>query len=218
MRVSSAIETFKDRYPLIGPTLWMLSVQYYVIQWIVALAWPVPYGVLHRTISDLGNTACQPYHGDVVCSPLHALMNVSFVVLGSTMLAGSTLIYREFTRSRTSAVGFSCMGLAGVGTLLVGLSPENTVGVLHELGAGLVFVVGNLALLVLGSTLDMPRALRYFTIISGAVALVAFLLFVTHLYLGIGIGGMERFTAYPQTVWLMVFGIYMTRNHFRPKT
>ncbi len=141
------IQTFNDRYPLVGPAFWISSVQYFITQIVVAHAWTNHYSLSRNTISDLGNTVCGVYSGRFVCSPLHSWMNASFVVLGLA--------------------------------------------------------------------LDIPRAFRYYTILSGLIALIALLLFYTHTYLGLGQGGMERLTAHPQTIWLIVFGIYISANHFR---
>lgn len=114
-----------DRFPLVGPIFWMVSIQYYVIQLVVARAWTTHFSLTSNLISDLGNTACGQYSGRFVCSPEHALMNASFLTLGLTMIVGSVLIYHEFRESRGTAVGFGFMALAGAGTLLVGLFPEN---------------------------------------------------------------------------------------------
>ena len=212
--LSKRIETFHDRYPLVGPAFWIASIQFFITMLLVALAWPTHYSFLNNTISDLGNTACGVYNGRYVCSPQHAWMNASFIVLGITMVAGSTLIYREFKKSRASAAGFSFMALGGVGTIIVGIFAENTISSLHVFGATLPFVIGNLALLVLGFSLDIPKPLRIYTILSGFVSLAASLLFTTHHYLGFGVGGMERLAANLQTVWLIVFGLYISKNHF----
>src|SRR4051812_45868835 len=209
--------TFSNRYPLVGPTLWMLSVQYFITQFVVAQDWPTHYSWLHNTISDLGNTACGNYGGQYVCSPLHDWMNASFIILGASMVAGSSLIYHEFRKNRSSVFGFTSMALAGIGTMLVGIFPENTVHFMHALGAFLPFFVGNLGLVVMGLRLELTRPMKYYTITTGAVALVALGLFYTNNYLHLGIGGMERVVAYPQTIWLIVFGIYISRSHYRQR-
>jgi hypothetical membrane protein len=212
-------ERFAKRYPAAGPIVWVLSIQYYIVQLIAARDWSVPYSLSKNTISDLGVTSCGTYPTRFPCSPLHGLMNVSFIILGAGMIGGSVLIYHQFKRGRGSAIGFSLMAAAGAGTILVGLFPENTVGGLHIFGAALPFLLGNLCLLVLGSTLQLPKTLRYYTIFSGAIALLALVHFLTNHYLGIGIGGMERLTAYPQSIWLIVFGIYSAaKKPARPAT
>jgi hypothetical membrane protein len=213
--MKSRIETFNDRYPLVGPAFWVASAQYFLIQFIVALDWARPYSLSKNTISDLGNTACGLYNGRAVCSPLHNVMNASFILLGLTMIAGSVLIYREFKQGRPAITGFTFMAFAGLGTLLVGLFPENTISALHVTGATLPFFIGNLGMVILGISLVIPKSLRIYTILSGLISLAAFGLFTTHNYLGLGEGGMERLTAYPQTIWLIVFGLYMSRSHYR---
>jgi hypothetical membrane protein len=211
------IKTFTDRYPLIGPVVWVSSVQYFVIQMIAGQTYKTAYSLRFNTISDLGNTMCGTYSGRYVCSPLHNLMNASFIVLGVTMTSGALLIYQEFRRDAMTLIGFSFMALAGFGTLIVGLFPENTVTFLHTSGASLPFVLGNTALIILGVSLAIPKLLRCYTLLSGLVALTALVFFYTQHYLGIGIGGMERFVAYPQTLWLIVFGLYISSSHIMKK-
>jgi hypothetical membrane protein len=213
MQPSQVIKTFTDRFPFVGPTMWMLSIQYYLIQVAVALDWKTSYSLAHNTISDLGNTACGIYDSRNVCSPLHSLMNASFVMLGVFMATGSLLIYHEFKKNKGSLVGFYFMALAGVGTLMVGLFPENVNSFLHSFGALLPFLLGNLGLAVLGFTLKVPASLRIYTLVSSFVSLVALVFFITDHYAGLGVGGMERLVAYPQTMWLIVFGLYISKNH-----
>lgn len=207
---------FQNHYPLIGPTFWILSVQYFITQWLVAQAWQPPYSWRFKTISDLGNTVCGMYADRFVCSPYAAWMNASFIVLGAAMIAGAGLIYQEFRQTRLSAVGFSAMAIAGAGTIMVGLFPENQPGPWHELGASLPFVIGNIGLVILGFALPLGRKIKWYTLLSGVIALIALALFAIQLYGNLGIGGLERVLAYPQTVWLIVFGIYMTRNRYLP--
>lgn len=193
----------------------MLCAHYFVTQIVVANAWDTPFSLSQNPISDLGNTACGLYSARYVCSPLHDLMNASFIVLGAFMGFGSALIYNGFKKTTGSYIGFSLMTIAGFGTVLVGLFPENTISGLHGLGALLVFLLGNLALVVLGSVLDMPKLLRYYTLLSGFVGLLALILYGLKNYLGLGDGGMERLVAYPQTFWLIIFGIYISSHHYR---
>ncbi|CAN5442585.1 hypothetical protein BH11ARM2_BH11ARM2_25630 [soil metagenome] len=183
----------------LGYLLLALSLQYFVVQGWAASRWPHPYRWGEDAISDLGNTVCGTYQGRDVCSPLHALMNGSFIVLGITMILGSLLLLKR------SPVGFGLYGAAGVGTILVGLAPENINGSLHFVGAGLAFVCGNLALLVLGLGKIPWRGLA---LGLGLLGLDSLLLFANGVYLGLGYGGMERVVAYPQTVWAVVFGVY----------
>jgi hypothetical membrane protein len=135
-------------------------------------------------------------------------MNISLILLGLSMAVGSVLIYQEV---RKSLVGFCLMGAAGVGAVLVGLFPENTIYWAHIAGADLAFLLSNIALIIFGFGLRLPRGFSWYSIGSGAVALVALCLFLTHNRFFLGLGGMERVVAYPQTIWLIVFGRYMSR-------
>jgi hypothetical membrane protein len=214
MNANKKIKVFTDKYPIIGPTFWIISAQFFIVQFIVALGWPVHYSFKNDTISDLGNTVCGMYDTRFVCSPYYSWMNVSFIVLGATMIAGSTLIYQEFKKNKVNKLGFWLMALAGFGTILVGVFPENTIRFFHFTGALLPFLLGNIALLVFGLSLGLRGRFKIYTIASGAVALIALPLFFTHNYLGLGRGGMERLVAHPQTVWLVAFGIYMSKDRY----
>lgn len=212
------VAEFTDKYPFIGPIVWVLSVQYFVVQWFAAAVWMPSYSWRYNVISDLGNTACGPFADRFVCSPQHALMNASFIILGITMALGSLLIYTEFKRTRASFIGFVLMGLAGFGTVLVGASPENTNIILHGVGAFLALAVGNVSLIVLSLSLRGVRpSFRIYTFLSGSISVLGFLLFASHAYIGLGPGTIERLVSYPQTIWLMLFGLYMCATRLRAR-
>lgn len=102
------------------------------------------------------------------------------------------------------------MALAGTGTLLVALFPENSVSSFHILGAGLAFIFGNLCLLVFGASLnELSKRMRYLSFGLGIVGLAAMGLFMAGIFGGLGIGGMERVVAYPQSIWMIAFGFYI---------
>ncbi len=107
------------------------------------------------------------------------------------------------------------MAAAGMGVILVGLFPLDTVYGVHIAGADLTFLLGNLALIIFGCTLRATRWFSWYSIASGVVALVALYLFLSHHRFFLGLGGMERVVAYPQTVWLIVSGLYVSMNRTR---
>ncbi len=202
----------KNSLVQLGPVLWILSAQYFIAQVIAASYWSTQFSLSGNTISDLGNTVCGVYSGKFVCSPLHSWMNASFIILGITQALGAWLIYYLSDKSPGKKIGFSFMALAGLGTAIVGLFPENSVSALHILGAALPFVLGNLALIILGRSLKISPKFRHYTIASGVLALIALALFLSHYYLGLGTGGAERFTVYPQTIWMIALGFYLLRG------
>jgi hypothetical membrane protein len=214
MDTSKKIRVFTEKYPSIGPLFWIVSLQFFITQFLVALTWPLPYSITKNAISDLGNTACGNFSDRYVCSPYFSWMNISFMLLGLTMLVGSRLIYEEFKKTKATKIGFIFMGLAGFGTMMVGIFPENLFGHFHAAGAALPFVLGNISLIIFGTSLGLPGWMKMYTILSGLIPLIALPFFLAELYFGFGFGGMERIVAYPQTIWIIFFGIYMTKDRF----
>lgn len=195
------------RLKIAAALLWISSIQYFIAQVIVASAWPQPYSIKNNFISSLGNTVCATYDHQYVCSPLHALMNWSFVVQGATMLGGALLFAYIYRQRKLARFGFLCLALGGIGSIIVGLVPENTNLDLHSLGALMPFFIGNIGVVAVGFIFK-PSLMRIYTISSGTVALVALGLFLSENYLGLGVGGMERIVDYTQTIWMIVFGVY----------
>jgi hypothetical membrane protein len=79
---------------------------FFADQAIVQAASAAPYSLTTNLISDLGNTAC----GSDICSPLHAFMNTTFVVVGVFHGLGAITTYHAW-RDRASAAsvyGCSC--------------------------------------------------------------------------------------------------------------
>ncbi len=216
-RANARVYSFANRHPAVGPIVFVSSTLYFVVQIAVAWVWSPPYSVVKNAISDLGNTRCGSYQGAYVCSSRHWLMNSGFVGLGVIMAAGSWLIFQEFSEHSAgqrlgAKVGFSLMAAAGVGTSIVGIFPENSVHFMHVLGAAGAIGLGNVAIVILGLALPLPEGLRKSMVFMGVVSLTALVLFAAHRDFGIGAGSMERVAAYPETLWLIRFGLYMTKN------
>jgi hypothetical membrane protein len=217
-RVNATLGAVSDRYPWLGPIIFVSSSLYFFAQIAVAWVFHPAYSVIDNSISDLGNTTCGLYGGNEVCSPRHVLMNVAFVFLGLVMASGSMLLYQEFAgRQRAerlaARVGFGCMAIGGAGTVLVGVFPENTSHVMHVTGAALAIGVGNLGIFVLGAVLRLPESMRRYMLVFSTVSVTALFLFASHKSFGIGPGTTERIAAYPETVWLISFGLYVWRFH-----
>jgi len=91
--------------------------------------------------------------------------------------------------------------------------PENTVSGLHVAGAGLAIGIGNVGIFILGAVLSLPEQMRRYMLLFSIVSITALFLFAFHKYFGVGAGTMERIAAYPETVWLIIFGLYIWRFH-----
>ena len=210
-----------DAHPSLGPAIFTAAALYFVIQIIVAWVFIPSYSLVSNSISDLGESSCGGYGSPPICSPRWWLMDdAGFLVLGVIMVIGSALLYHEFTervpRERRAAMfGFGLMALAGFGSILVGFFPENENRTMHIIGAFLAIAIGNVAILVLGAVLTLPESMRRSMLTFSSLALAALLCFASHRYFGIGRGIMERLAAYPVTIWLITFGLYIWR--FNPK-
>jgi len=216
------IRFFTDRYDWMGPAIAVLSSWYFAAQVLVAWTFRPQYSFITNTISDLGNTSCSPPNSGI-CSPLNFVMNASIFILGVAMIVGSVLIFSEFSfslhrRERTAAiVGFACLALGGLGAILVGVVPENiNTAHLHTVGTALVIAFGQLAILILGLVLrEIPDWLREFMLVTSLLVLLAGITIAGKHQFGIGSGALERLAQYPESVWLILFGFYISRDHYR---
>ncbi len=94
--------------------------------------------------------------------------------------------------------------LAPVGQLVVSLFPENTILVIHSVGALLAFVTGGLSAIYAYKLTRKPFAYLSFSL--GAVSLISLVFFLSGMDLGLGPGGMERMVVYPLALWLVALG------------
>lgn len=203
----------------LGAFAWLLAIQFFVAQAVVAWAWTNPFSLATNYISDLGNTACGPHPAGadtIVCSPWHVWMNVSLVLVGITMAVGAALTPDAFNRGWMRTLGLALIAIAGLGAIVVGLFPENENITRHAAGAGINLVAGNLGLFVLGRTGLTGRPARGFETISvaaGVIGLAATGLFAwDHRALGLGAGTLERIAAYPITLWQVCAGAVLLRR------
>jgi hypothetical membrane protein len=215
------IRFFANRYDWMGPAIVVLSSWYFAAQVVVAWVFRPDYSFIANGISDLGNTGCPPPDSNI-CSPRYWVMDASIALLGVAMIVGSVLIFSEFSfsherRERAAAiVGFVCLGLGGVGAVLVGAVPENVNLDLHLAGAAMAIGFGQLAILILGLALrDIDDWLREFMLVTSLLVLLAGISIAGKHHFGIGAGALERLAQYPQSVWLILFGFYISRSHFR---
>ena len=218
-RLVSWIGEKHDAHPSFAPAIFTAAALWFLIQIIAAWVFSPSYSLVSNSISDLGETSCGGSYGDGMCSPRWWLMDyVGFLLLGLVMVVGSALLYHEFTQRaprerRAAMIGFSLMASAGLGAILVGFFPENVNSTMHILGAFLAIGLGNVAIFALGAVLTLPESMRRSMLTFSTLSLAALVCFASHKYFGIGAGIMERLAAYPETIWLITFGLYVWRFH-----
>lgn len=196
-----------------------------VAQLVVATRWETPYDLTRNTISDLGVVGCgtiEAASGPVqACSPWHAGMNVTFVVIGSLLAIGavlSTRAVRQAVGVRLAGAGMGLLVVAGISSAAVGLVPLDVDGELHALVATPVFVTQPVALLLLGAAFVARRRRLIGAVIlaSGLVAATGSVAFAVTLVTG-DVGGLyERIALWPCQVGVAALGWDVLRAHRHP--
>lgn len=179
-----------------GALLWLLTLQFFVLETLAQLRYEGPYSRVDDVISALGA-------GD---SAGRQLMNASFVVQAA-LIAGGVLLLGSALRSTAGRVTSWLLGAAAVGVLLVGVFPTDGNGTMHAIGAVLYLVGGGLGLIALAYAVR-PRseALGTTVVLLGMLATAATIFFVTGVTGLLGEGGTERLAAYPLPIALALTG------------
>jgi hypothetical membrane protein len=198
-----------------GAACWALSVAFFVDQAIAQAATTRPYSLATNFISDLGSTACEPAaagaHLDV-CSPLHGLVNGTFIVVGLLHTVGAIATRRAWPPRALATAGLVLLAIAGTGLTVAGLAPENVDLGLHTVGALYGIVCLNAAMVLLGAALLGPaRGLGVLALAAGITGLVGFVLFVGS---GVPAGIAERIAVYPPDAAIIVLGAFLLRSAF----
>ena len=134
--------------------------------------------------------------------------------MGILIVLAVLLLQTAFRPRRSRTIGLALLALAGIGSIGVGLSPEDVNIKIHSISALLAFAGGGFALIFLGFAMFRDTrwdGFRTYTIVSGVVDLVALVLFVNGSYAGLGVGGMERLIVAPILLWSIVAGVHLLR-------
>jgi hypothetical membrane protein len=166
--------------------------------------YPAAYSTGGNEISDLGGT--EPPEA-LVLQPSATIFDVTMIVGGLLLLAAAGLLQPGLGRLSVTLV----VAAVGAGALGVGCFPGNTGGI-HGLFAMLTFVGGGIAAIVTARVTRAP--FRYLSVALGAIALATLASYVLlgdgSPMAGLGIGGVERWVAYPIVIWVIGFGGYLS--------
>lgn len=161
------------------------------------------YNTAQDMISDLGAT--EPPNR-IIIQPSATIFNVSMMVCGLCIILSALYIHRALYRSIVTLP----IVLFGIGALGVGIFPGNY-GAVHGISALITFIFGGLAAIMSYKVTTSP--FRYLSVILGSIALLDLLLYYmlgrSSPFTIFGMGGLERWIAYPIALWVTGFGGYL---------
>jgi hypothetical membrane protein len=162
--------------------------------------YPAVYTTTANEISDLGGRTAD----GVILQPSGYVFTVAMVTAGLATIAAATLLLR----ARAGSFLVWAVLLNGVGTLGVGAFPSGS-GPIHPSFAVVSFVAGGICGIAGGLGRSGPTSwVSYF--LGGVTLSVLVLALFGGLdggaLAGLGIGGAERWIAYPIVLWQVMFG------------
>jgi hypothetical membrane protein len=189
-----------------GAWLWICCLQYFAAEAIAAAGFRGGYSFRRNFISDLGASRC----GDGAdCSPLHTLMNASFVLQGALICAGAVLVWPLFPKG-LARLALALIAASGLGVTVVGLAPEDAALGWHYVGAAENLFLSNAGMALLGAALLRERpAPGLISLGFGLLGLAGLACLAGMVDFGLGAGAIERIAAYPLPLWLAGMGVWL---------
>jgi hypothetical membrane protein len=174
------------------------------------------YSLSNDKLSDLGAKAPMSIlpvpASDVSIQQPSSLIFNSTVFLAGVLIAISSLL---ICRGSGSKILGRFLVIPGIGAVIVGLLTEQ-MGMIHYIGAIMVFVFGPLAAIVSYRSVKPPFS--YLSIAMGLISL-AFVPFVAMdiynaliTYTIVVTGGAENMIVYPFLLWMLAFGTYLMKD------
>lgn len=216
----------KKRRFLAAGILLISTVQYFIAEWITAMAWKVvPYSWSNNDISDLGVPECYRAGENgldrTICSPLYSVMNSSFLLQSLIVLISFILISRYISLKKRILISFF-VSMFVVGLSLVALFPASMSEALggdavrslwHTVGAVLAITGGNLLSISIGvQVFKKHKKYGVFSMFLGTVGLIAGVFLLSGIHFGLGSGGIERVSVNAILVWFVITGINLATH------
>lgn len=175
------------------------------IQFVIAMA---VEGAIKPDFSQVGNVI-----SDLGVGPYAIVFNVSVALVGVCTLLGLLAVFAVFPRRRSFWPATFFLGVAGVGSLAVGVFPENT-GAPHGIAAAMAFLGAGFALIFYFFSFRKDPVWREFalyTLLGGLIDLGAVVAFMSG-HPAFLHAVMERVIVAPVLIWAPAVGIHILRT------
>jgi hypothetical membrane protein len=147
------------------------------------------YSIALNYISDLGTGP----------DPSRTIFTASIIIFGLFGVAAAALMIRsKIDRVVPYLLLISALGAIGVGLINENHPPFHTIMATLAFGGG--------GLVALFSYRLVNKKLGYLSYVLGILTLLALVLMASKIYLGMGVGGMERLVFFPAITWLLGLG------------
>ncbi len=160
------------------------------------------FGVIIAEALYPGYSIATNYISDLGIGPSSTVFNVSVFLLGLLAIIGVYFFQRAF-HSTLLTILFT---IAAVAAMNVGIFTENSEP-MHTIASIVLFLFCGLSAIFSYKVSKPPFSI--ISIVLGLISLVAMILFMGNIYLGLGVGGMERMIVYPILIWMIGFGGFL---------
>lgn len=185
-----------------------------VILYVGALQWFL--GILLAEAWDSGYNSRIDYVSELGIGSTAAIYNTSVFILGLCMILAAYFMFKSIKNSKLQSV---LLAISGIGAMGLGIF-YGTIQPWHSLCTLIAIVFGCFA--AISSYKIQSSPISYISVILGAMALIAAIVFFPYLglplgstetFLGMAKGSLERWAIYPILAWAMAHGSHMARTH-----
>jgi hypothetical membrane protein len=160
------------------------------------------FGVIIAEALYPGYSISTNYISDLGIGPSSIVFNVSIFLLGLLAIIGLYFFQKAFHSTLITILFI----IAALAAMTVGIFTENSEP-MHTIASIAVFLFCGLSAIFSYKVTKPP--FNIIAILLGVISLGAMILFMSNIYVGLGVGGMERMIVYPILIWMIGFGSFL---------
>jgi len=167
--------------------IFFIAASQFILSLVVAEALYPGYSISTNYISDLG------------VGPSSTVFNLSIFLTGLLTIIGTYFLQRAFNYKVVTIL----IIIAALAAMGVGIFTENNEP-MHVFVSFIVFLFSALSAIFSYKLIMYP--FNSIVILLGLMSLLALIFYIGNIYLGLGVGGMERMIVYPILIWMIGLG------------